>query len=100
MIKEKVRAELQLQKIRHERQLQFVKQIDNKMTNLIKNNFNEQISIILQKQSTMQCQTGERISIQEFSKKKQWFEENWMSISKPKNGSARDPNRQENSMKY
>ena len=32
LTKEKVRAELQLQKIRHERQLEYVKQIDNEMT--------------------------------------------------------------------
>ena len=32
LTKEKVRAELQLQKIRYERQLEYVKQIDNEMT--------------------------------------------------------------------
>ena len=36
LTKEKVRATLQLQKIRYERQLESVKQIDNEMTNLIK----------------------------------------------------------------
>ena len=36
LTKEKVRAALQLQKIRYERQLESVKQIDNEMTNLIK----------------------------------------------------------------
>lgn len=50
--KEKVRAELQLQKVRYERQSECLKQIDNKMTNLIKSNFNEKIPIILQYQWT------------------------------------------------
>ena len=36
LTKEKVRAALQLQKIRYERQLESAKQIDNEMTNLIK----------------------------------------------------------------
>ena len=36
LTKEKVRAELQLQKTRYERQLESIKQIDNKMTNLTK----------------------------------------------------------------
>ena len=36
LTKEKVRAALQLQKIRYERQLESVKQIDNEMINLIK----------------------------------------------------------------
>lgn len=53
------------------------------MTNLIKSNFNEQITI-LQEQCTMGCQTGELKSTQEFPKKERWFENNWMSISKPK----------------
>ena len=55
MIKEKVQAELQLQKTRHERQLESVKQIGNEMTNLIKSNFNEKIAMILQEQWTKQC---------------------------------------------
>ena len=64
LTKEKVRAELQLQKIRYERQLEFVKQIDNEMTNLIKSNFNEKIVIILQEQWTKPCQARELKSIQ------------------------------------
>ena len=47
LIKEKVRAELQIQKIRYERHLGSLKEIDNEMANLIKNNFNEKIAIIL-----------------------------------------------------
>ena len=47
LIKEKVRAELQIQKIRYERHLESLKEIDNEMANLIKNNFNEKIAIIL-----------------------------------------------------
>ena len=50
LTKEKVRAELQLQKIRHERQLKSVREIDNKMTNLIESSFNEKFTIILQEQ--------------------------------------------------
>ena len=61
------------------------------MTNLIKSNFNEKIAIILQEQWTKQCQTGELKSIQEFSKKEQWFKENWMPVSKPKHADDRDP---------
>ena len=57
--KEKVRAELQLQRIRYERQSECLKQIDNKMTNLIKSNFNEKIPIILQYQWTKYCQIGD-----------------------------------------
>ena len=38
----KVRAELQLQKVRCERQLESLKQIDSEMTNLIKSNFNQE----------------------------------------------------------
>ena len=64
------------------------------MVNLIKSNFNEKIAIILQEQWTKQCQTGELKSVQVFSKKEQWFKENWMSISKPKQTGVRDPNRQ------
>ena len=84
MTKEKVRAELQLQKIRYERQLEYAKQIDNEMTNLIKSNFNEKIAMILQEQWTKQCQVGALKSIQEFSKKEQCFKENWMAVSKSK----------------
>ena len=47
LIKEKVRAELQIQEIRYERHLESLKEIDNEMVNLIKNNFNEKIAIIL-----------------------------------------------------
>ena len=50
LTKEKERAELQLQKIRYERQLESIKQIDNEMTNLIKSSFNEKFAIILQEQ--------------------------------------------------
>ena len=70
------------------------------MTNLIKSNFNEKIAIILQEQWTKQCETGELKSIQEFSKKEQWFKENWMSVSKPKHTSDRDPNKQEYGIQY
>ena len=59
LTKEKVRAELQLQKIKYERQLESVKQIDNKMTNLIKSSFNKKIAIMLQEQWTKQCKAGE-----------------------------------------
>ena len=97
MIKEKVQAELQLQKFRYERQLESVKQIGNGMTNLIKSNFNEKIAMILQEQWTKQCQIRELKSIKKFSKKEQWFKEDWMSTSKEEHGSVRDPNKQENS---
>ena len=50
LTKEKVQAELQCQKIRYERQLKFVRQIDNEMIHLIESNFNDTIAIILQKQ--------------------------------------------------
>ena len=90
LAKEKVRAELQLRKIRYERQLEYLKQIDNEMANVIKSNFNENVTTILQEQWTKQCQTRELKFIQEFSKKKQWFKENWMSVSKPKHAGVRD----------
>ena len=50
LIKQKVRVEIQLQKIRYERQLESIKQIDSEMTNLIKSNFNGKITILLQEQ--------------------------------------------------
>ena len=59
------------------------------MTNLIKSSLNEKIAIILQEQWTKKCQTGELKSIQEFSRKEQWFKENWMSVSKPKHAGVR-----------
>ena len=90
LAKEKVRAELQLRKIRYERQLEYLKQIDNEMANVIKSNFNENVTTILQEQWTKQCQTRELKFIQEFSKKKQWLKENWMSVSKPKHAGVRD----------
>ena len=43
------------------------------MKNIIKSNFNEQITI-LQEQCNKGCQTGELKSIQEFPKKERWFE--------------------------
>ena len=46
--KEKVRTELQLQKVRYERQLDSIKQIDKEIANLIKSSFNKKIAIILQ----------------------------------------------------
>ena len=42
--------ELQLQKIRYERQLESVEQIDNEMRNLFKSSFIGKIAIILQEQ--------------------------------------------------
>ena len=54
LTKENVRPELQLQKIRYERQLESIKQIDNEMTNLVKGSFNEKFAIILQEQWTKQ----------------------------------------------
>ena len=84
--KEKVRAELQLQKIRYERQLESVKQIDGEIRKLICSNFNEQIALTLQEQWNKQCKLGEQKSIEEFSKKEQWFKENWMSLDKPEQG--------------
>ena len=62
-IKEQVRAEFQLQRIRYERQIESVKQIDNEIKNLIKSNFNEKIIIVMQEQWTKQCQSGEFKSI-------------------------------------
>ena len=100
LTKEKVRAELQLQKIRYERQLESVKQIDNEMTNLIKSSFNEKIAIILQEHWTKLCEAGEFKSKQEFSKKEQWFNKNWVSVSKSKHASDRYPNKQENKIHY
>ena len=70
------------------------------MTNLIKSNFNEKIAIILEDQQTKQCQPGELKSMQEFSKKEQQFNENQMSVSKPKQAGDRDANKQENNMQY
>ena len=55
------------------------------MKNLIKSNFNDKITIIKQEQWIKKCQTGVLKTTQEFSKKEKWFQENWMSISKPKN---------------
>ena len=71
------------------------------MENLTKpSNFSEKIALILQEQQTKQCQTGELKSIQEFSKKEQWFKENWMSLSKPKHAINRGPSKQENNIQY
>lgn len=50
LTKEKIQAKLQRQKIRYERQLKFVKQIDNEQVHLIESNFNDAIAIILQEQ--------------------------------------------------
>ena len=100
LAKEKVCAKLQSQKIRYEHQLESIKQIDNEVTNLIKDNFSKKIAIILKEQWTKQYQTEELKSKQEFSKKEQWLKENWMSVSKPKHTGDRDPNRQENNLQY
>ena len=100
MTKEKVRVILHLQTNRSEGQLESVKQDDDEMTSLIKRNFNEHMAIILQEQWTKQCQTEELKYIQEFSKKEQWFKENWTSISKPRHGVSRDPNNQKNNINY
>ena len=50
-----------------------VMQIDNEQMSLIKINFNEQITIILHKQWSKQCQTGEFKFKQHFFKKEEWF---------------------------
>ena len=55
---------------------------------------------MLQGQWTKQYEAGELKSKQEFSKKKQWFKENWMSVSKSKHACDRDPNKQENNIYY
>ena len=52
------------------------------MTNLIKSNFNDKIVIILQEQWTKECQTRELKSLQEFSKKEQWFKEIMQNMTK------------------
>ena len=80
--KEKVRTQLQLQKTKYKRQSESLKQYDNAMTNLIKSNFSDKITILQHKQWTEQCQTGVLKLIQEFSKKEKWFKENWMSVYK------------------
>ena len=49
---------------------------------------------------TKHCQTGDLKSMQEFSKKEQWFKENWMSVSKPKHASVKDSDKQENNIQY
>ena len=98
LTKEKVHAELQLQKTKYERQLESIKQHDNAMTNLIKSNFNDKITIIQQEQWIKQCQTGVLKSIQEFSKKKKQFKENWMSVYKPKNAGVRDTDKQKDNL--
>ena len=67
LTKEKVHAELQLKKIRYERQLESLKQIDNEMAKLIKNSFNEKNAIMLQEQWTKQCEARELQCKQEFS---------------------------------
>ena len=100
LAKEKVRAELLLQKIRYQRQLDSIKQIDNEMKTLITTNFNEQIASKLQEQWTKQCQTGEFKSVQEFSNKEQWFKDNWMSIDESKNRGVRQPYKQDNNTQY
>ena len=63
------------------------------MKNLIKSNFNVKIAIILKKQWTKHCQREELKSIQKFSKKEEWFKENWMSVNKPKHQGIRDPDK-------
>ena len=70
------------------------------MANLIKSNFNDKVVIILQEQWTKQCQTGDLKSIQVFSKKEKCFKENWMSESKQKKTGVREPDKQENNIKY
>ena len=71
MTKEKVRAELQLQKIRYERQLQSAKQTD--MTKLIKDNLNWQIGIKLQEQWTKQLFKQEGLNpYKSFQRKNGW----------------------------
>ena len=80
LTKKKVCAELQLQKTKYERQLESIKKYDNAMTNLIKSNFSDKITILQHKQWTKQCQTGVLKPIQEFSKKGKWFKENWMLV--------------------
>ena len=70
------------------------------MTKLTKSNFNEKIAVILQEQRTKQCQTRKLKSIQDFSKKEQWFKANSTSSSKPQHGVARDPNKQKMDTQY
>ena len=71
LTKEKVRAELQLQKIRYERQLQSAKQTD--MTKLIKDNLNWQIGIKLQEQWTKQLFKQEGLNpYKSFQRKNGW----------------------------
>ena len=70
------------------------------MINVIKINFNEKNLIILQEQWAKQCQRGELKSIKEFSKKEQWFKENWLSVSKQKHAGVSDPNKQENNIQH
>ena len=69
LTKEKVCSDLWLQKIRYERQIESVKQIDREITNLIKTNSNEKTAIILQEQFTKQCQTGGFKSTRVFKEK-------------------------------
>ena len=57
-------------------------------------------AIFLQEQWTKQRQTEDLKSIQEFSKKEQWFKGHWMSVSKPKHMDDRDPDKQENIIQY
>ena len=71
LTKEKVRAELQLQKIRYERQLQSAKQTD--MTKLIKDNLNWQMGIKLQEQWTKQLFKQEGLNpYKSFQRKNGW----------------------------
>lgn len=99
MTKRKVRTELQLQKVRYKRQLEFCKKkIDNEMENLIKRSFNEKKTIILQKQWTKQCEIRNLKFVQELSMKEQWFKKMWMSMSKPQPRGATHRNKQENSI--
>ena len=47
-------VQLQLQKVRYDRQFESLEQTDNEITNLIKSNLDEKIVVILQEQWTKQ----------------------------------------------
>ena len=99
LTKEKIQAKLQRQKIRYERQLKFVKQIDNEQVHLIESNFNDAIAIILQEQ-WLNNRKQEILNLyRSFQRKKNGLKKTGCQQVN-QNTSVRDPDKQENNIEY
>ena len=79
LAKEKVKAEIKLLTVRYQRQLSYIKNIDQEMNEFIKANYPSSVSEHLITMWQKECKHKGDKTAEKFLAKEQWYKENWLS---------------------